>query len=675
MSPYLKNLYTIIFLLFPLINIVAQEPEDMRPEDSQQQQSQEENRQQADTTKLRISLRSLRPDMLSYDTVPFDTFLTNIHLNNQIKQKLTFFSHLGNRGLPMAASNYFERSSSMGDFNFLEPVSYNFIHQGDILYYKTNKPYSNISYNSSGAKSVDLQSIRFVHTQNVNEKLNVGTLLRLHGANGLYQRQKSTVNALSLFSGYNGEYYTMNAVVSYNTLKNQESGGLANDTIFEKDDEKGAVYPTVLTEASTNIKNTYIFLNQRFNIAGLRDLIDKKNTDSVRKFSGIGLLHTFELNRNKRNYLDPVGLSGTAPANFYRSYNIDETNTSDSLFFLRIKNSLELLLGKQNPNEPPILIRAGIKSLFDKYQYSILPDTLITVNQQGINDTSYVTKFNNRHYNNLAFTGGISVGIKSIFLLNATGDYYFSGYKAGDLYLHGKLSNRLSKKPGSLSFNILLDISRYKPGYFVDSYFSNHFQWNSNFIPVKEVKTGIEIKWPDIKFEGDFNYALLSSPVYFDSIATPAQFNGEVSVLEASASKGFKAGIFYSTFRTLLQITSNDRVIPLPLFSAFNSSYVELKLFNKVMTTQLGFDVRYNTAYYVNGYMPDLGIFYNQRLRQIGNYPYVNAFLNVKLKRMRFYLKFEHVNSDLLSRDYYTLLHYPANSRMLMYGLSWNFYD
>jgi hypothetical protein len=646
-------------------------PDDIGPEDQEQEQGAVET---IDTVKLRISLKSLRSDMMSFDNVPFDTSLENIHLQHQLKKELFFVSHLGNLGLAAQPINYFQQQSN-NDFFFINPVRYNFIHKEDILYYTTNKPFSNISYNSSGSRGVDLQAVRFLHTQNVNRNLNVGTLLSLHGSNGLYQRQKSNSNALSLFSSYDGDYYNLNAVFSYNTLKNEENGGIANDTLFETDEDKGSVYPVALQGAGTNLKNTYFFLSQRFNLAGVRDLIDKDKNDSIRKFSGIGLLHVLELDRNKRLYTDENGVADVVPYKYYNKYNIDDQVTDDSLSFFRLNNSLELLLGKQNPNEPPLLIRAGIKSLYDKYSYSIVPDTLITLNLLGQNDTTLQRNMFGNSYNNLAFTGGISIGIKSFFLLNAHADYFFAGYKAGDLYMHGKLTNRLGNKPGSLSFNILMDIARYKPGYFLDRYFSNHFDWKNGFIPVKEIRTGIEIKWPALKFDADFKYALLSSPVYFNENAVPVQHDGEISVLEASAAKGLKAGIFHTSFKAMLQVASDDKVIPLPLFSAYNSSYIEVKLFKKVMTTQLGYDLRFNTEYFIHGYMPDLGTFYNQRLRKIGNYPYADVFLNVKLKRMRFYLKYEHVNSDLVNREYYTVLHYPVNSRMLMFGLSWNFYD
>lgn len=618
-----------------------------------------------DTVRINVSVKKLRSDMLSFDSIPYDTLLENMHQQDLITKRYVSFSYLGNTGLSAISNNYFERESN-SNFVFFDALRYNFIHKEDILYYKTNYPYTNITYNTSASKSVDLQSIRFLHSQNVNKKLNFGMLLRLHGTNGLYQYQKSSANSMSLFSSYDGDYYSYNAVVSYNSLKNEENGGLPNDSLFENDNDKAAVFPISLSKANLNLRNSYMFLSQRFNLAGVRDVLSKQK-DTIRRFSGIGLLHTLEFDRNKRKYTD--ALSQETVPGFYPAINIDSTQTNDSLYFFQLKNSLELLFGKQNPNEAPILLRAGIKSVYDKYSYSIKPDIIVKGEDTTIN------RYYRNYYNNLAFTGGISVGIKSFFLLNATADYFVTGYKAGDLYIHGKMDNKFSRRKGAPSFSMIMDLGRYKPGYFFDSYYSNHYQWDNGFIPIKDVRVGFDFSWPSIRFDADFNYALVSSPVYFDSIAIPRQYSGEVSVIEGSASKGFRAGIFHSRIKTLLQVTSNDKVVPVPLLSAFTSNYLEMKVFNKVMTLQVGFDARYNTSFYAYGYMPATSIFYNQRLKKIGNYPYLDAFLNVKLKRMRFYFKLDHVYANLLSRTYYTVLHYPMNSRVFLMGLTWNFYD
>ncbi|NJK87075.1 MAG: putative porin [Bacteroidales bacterium] len=91
--------------------------------------------------------------------------------------------------------------------------------------------------------------------------------------------------------------------------------------------------------------------------------------------------------------------------------------------------------------------------------------------------------------------------------------------------------------------------------------------------------------------------------------------------------------------------------------------------------TNLGFDMYYNTKFHAPAYLPHIGSFFNQREKEIGNYPYVDIFLNVKLKRALFFFKFEHVNSGLFDRNFFSALHYPRGQRMFKLGIAWNFYD
>ena len=73
--------------------------------------------------------------------------------------------------------------------------------------------------------------------------------------------------------------------------------------------------------------------------------------------------------------------------------------------------------------------------------------------------------------------------------------------------------------------------------------------------------------------------------------------------------------------------------------------------------------------------MPETGMFYSQNSFTIGNYPYSDMFLNMKLKRFRFFLKYERVNTWFPNSEGFNLSHYPYNSSILKYGLSWTFYD
>ena len=99
------------------------------------------------------------------------------------------------------------------------------------------------------------------------------------------------------------------------------------------------------------------------------------------------------------------------------------------------------------------------------------------------------------------------------------------------------------------------------------------------------------------------------------------------------------------------------------------------KLF-KVLTIQLGVDVRYHTAYYANAYMPALGQYHLQNKLLIGNYPQMNIYANFHLKTMRFFVQYYHWNKGLFGgNNYFAAPGYPINPATFQFGLSWNFWN
>lgn len=91
---------------------------------------------------------------------------------------------------------------------------------------------------------------------------------------------------------------------------------------------------------------------------------------------------------------------------------------------------------------------------------------------------------------------------------------------------------------------------------------------------------------------------------------------------------------------------------------------------------EVGLDGRYQTRYYGFGYNPETAQFYNQREKQLGGYPYVDAFVAAKWKRMRILVKLQHFNANLFGgTEYFMVLHQPQNRMMLKFKFSWSFYD
>lgn len=73
--------------------------------------------------------------------------------------------------------------------------------------------------------------------------------------------------------------------------------------------------------------------------------------------------------------------------------------------------------------------------------------------------------------------------------------------------------------------------------------------------------------------------------------------------------------------------------------------------------------------------MPATGVFYVQNEMKTGNYPLINVFANIKIKRTRIFVGFDHLNYGLMGYDYFLSPYYPMNIRMFKYGIAWTFYN
>ena len=92
------------------------------------------------------------------------------------------------------------------------------------------------------------------------------------------------------------------------------------------------------------------------------------------------------------------------------------------------------------------------------------------------------------------------------------------------------------------------------------------------------------------------------------------------------------------------------------------------------MHVQFGVDANYYTRYYAPGYTPAMMSFHTQNEVECGNFLWMNAYANVKLKKTRFFLMFSHVNQGLFGgKDTFSLPHYPLNPRKFQMGVSVDF--
>jgi len=622
---------------------------------------------------------SIKPDVRAWqlkdgytfaDTTVVDTISTGFQIFNPIYRKSIANAYLGNMNTAYQSMIFENRESKYGFLFFNSFLAY-MPDMDEFYFYNTKTPYINLTYNFGGPKRRSEENISALFTQNVNKKLNVGASYSLSSSLGQYSSQKGEVDNAKFFSSYDGEKYSFQGAFLYSKLKSLENGGIdrnATDNEFNNLEPEEVIMR--FSTADKILTKRKLFFNQSLAIGNIT-FIDK---DSVETVLPVGTaFHTFEVEQNQMQYNIsnlPSYYSSSTIAPFYSNINSDTLQTRDSVRVNSLRNTFQIKFNEEANSLLKFGLRAFITNDVSFYRLPKRPtdydegdDFLIP---HYINtDTTLVTT---------ALGGQIFKNLGENFWWNAGVKIYFQGYRAGDSEITGAMNSSFRVLKDTAGFFANGGIYLTTPELFETKYYSNHLEWDNNFEQKRTIQFKGGIRIPTKQLEISAGGSLMNNYVYWNSDGSPSQTNGVIQVFNANIKKLFKLGNFLINNDAALQYSSRETVIPLPIFAYYNSTYYQNTLF-KVLHFQIGFDLRYFTKYYAPFYMPATGQFTVQNNEKVGDYPWVDAFLNFQLKRARIYVKYDHVNQGYPDRPYYTTYNYPGNPRALKFGVSWNFYD
>ncbi len=617
-----------------------------------------------DTIRHRIiEMWRLSPDMTEEVKVPFDTTFSLFNHYRLADKYSPLNAYPGSYGLPFYQLNFFDRVTDPD--KFLSGNFYPLMYQPErYLFMNTQVPFTEFVWTYAGPRDQAEQTFRIRHSQNVNRKLNLALVYDIVYNLGQYSYQRASDKNFTFNGSYRGDKYTAYFAYGLNNMTTLENGGISDlSQLGTLDPENIEVNLGGLSKARSYLKNSNLMLVQRY-ILGKKGPAAADSTGvSAKPFWLSGSFsHILAIDGNRRTYEDSNPASG-----FYDSVYISNTRTFDSLSARTIKNTVRFDFTTDENRRFRLGGGVGIRNELIKYS-QIVPthDTLLA-------DTAVWHKHNNvlvgRLYNN--------IGDK--FYWMATGELFLSGYRFGDFNLDGVISKSFSFKKGMASWKVNGAIANRQPSFWYEQWGGNHFEWTKSMDKEFRIDVGTSFSYPARKMELKFNYAIIDNYTGFDTLAMPAQHGGGLSVASVYASKDLKAWKFHLTTDLLLQQSSNPDVLDLPLATARATGFFE-HLFNFRKTDgqldmQVGAEVFYHTMYNAYAYMPATGRFYNQDRIETGNYPFVNVFMNLKIRRTRIFLMLDHVNAGLTGYDYFMIPSYPMNVRMFRYGLAWTFYD
>ena len=679
---------SIILLLIISSGLYAQNNDVIPPKPNSQKQDIISTRsvpQRIDTIKIPITRHShkqdsikkprilkewtLSPDYSEEVNKPIDTVFSLSHRFKKADNYSPVNAGLGNYGLPFYQLSFFDRITDPDRYlyKYLYPLMHT---QYNPVFMNTQTPYTELDWAFAGPTETSEQTFRVRHSQNVNRFLNFGAIYDIIFSLGQYNFQRSADKTFTFYSSYTGDKYKLYLSLGINNMHTFDNGGIALSSDITKPKVVNRDILTnlgTLDKANNFLKNRNFLLVQRYTFGNT----PAKNDSTPQKKTGfLGLSGTFShvltVEKNVQRYQDYLPMSG-----FYRLILVTPDLTYDSIYSRTIKNTIRFDFSTDETRKVTLGGGVGIINELSRYSY--------------VNPTPYTFKSSvpQLNENSNVLVGRLYNRLGEKFSWLATGELYLIGYRTGDFNLNGELEKTFDLKKGRAEWLITGDIINFQPSIWYNHWGSNNFEWNNSFKKEFRIDLGTSFKYPGRNTELKINYALIKNYADFDTTAYPSQYTGGLSVLAVTLKNEIRFWKFHLASDVIIQKSSNSEILDLPLVTLRAAGYLEHYFkFHKTggkLNAQLGADVTYNSLYYPYSFMPATGVFYRQALVTAGNYPYINLFVNFKVKRTRIFIMFDHFNSGLMGQsikyNYYYVPNYPMNIRMLRYGFVWTFYD
>ncbi len=609
--------------------------------------------------------------------MPLDTTLADWRTDYVFYRKGVGDMALGGLGQSSQPINWFDRSQSR-DFTFARSYDAYTARLENVPFYNGKSALTNMTYLESGQKRYREEHFELVHSQNINPSTSANVSYKARSTMGRYDWQRTKNHALSVGVAHTGKRYSIHAAYMNNMVDTRENGGVVGewaiaDTVFEM--PSGVPMRLASSEAHNKYRNNSVFVKQAFAIPLERVT---EYDFSIADLSAIYVGHQFEYNSWSKVYTDKKGTYSNERGNYnketgewervdnleyYEDWFISPETTRDSISERLISNKIFVQVQPWDRYGAISTIDGGVGFDIHTYSYLRLQD--------------YVRGDMTRDKRSSWYIYGAASGmIKRYADWRADAKYHPSGYRGGDLSAGGEITLRAFIREHPLILTGRFRYERRSPGYWHENLFSNHYVWFNSFDKESETRFEVNFSVPDIALEIGAWQGVMTNMIYYGNDSRVAQNPGTVSLTSLYARKDFRFAGFHLDHRALVQITSDEHVLPVPTFSAYLSYYYEFWVVRDVLRVQVGLDGRFNTAYYAPSYNPALSAFFNQREVKIGNYPYLDAFVSAKWKRMRILLKLQHLNQNLFGNgEYFQVARYPLNPRMFKLGISWSFYD
>lgn len=575
---------------------------------------------------------------------PLDTNMNETEIFQAWYQKSRIFQDLGNIASP-GRSLVFSPNKEIGFIGSVNPYEAYFMNRSGVKYFNTTAPITEIFY-AQGTK--ELLFLKATHAQNILPRWSAALDYQRITSEGFLLRQKTSMYNVQLNTRYysKDKRYELLAFAIWNKGYNQENGGISNDSAYEALTGANKSVNVWLNNSQNDYHQRSLFVKQYYKFGSPVTLIQQEDTlyDYQSKAQ---ISHTIRT----EEYSSIFSNTGDTLNRLFNNQFIGNTanNTYDSVYHGLVENKVNVQLFATSDKQFRRYINIGAA-----HQAIVVGQPLFVKNYQNVLVDAQVEWIKHQ---------------PKTFSYWLDGGYDVAGFNQGDY----KLSGLIRYKTNKLSFFVGAGLQRYHPEFTYYRFTTNQFIWDNNLKSTDVVSQRVVINSNTLRnnFYLVLNHYNVTNYMFLNSSMVPVQNKNTVSVFHAEFSKTFQLGKFFFKHHLHLQ-HSNSTAIPLPTIGGMIRYYFQTNFYGSKL--QVGFDAFYNSSFYGMEWNPASRLFFLQSQVKIGNYPIIDPFISMQIKRAVLFAKFEHANQNLINSGFYNTPHYPISLQSFRMGVRWRMY-
>ena len=590
-----------------------------------------------------------------------DTALVGTHQYEYTRRNQNLYTDLGNLGTPMRPV-YYQTPTQIGQqqgYYVFSPYAFN---TETVRYYDTKSPFTDM-YLALGARNQNI--LNFDFTQNIRQRLNAGFNIQRFTSEkqfGIGSARTQTERLLAqnwgvlLHVNYRTEDERYTLLVHFNHMNHSLP-------------EQGGSVPTKRPDGSV-LAFDYEGQSKLAGTLGWERRSDIHIYQQYVPAQGFQFFHRLDYQYHVNNYKDDNLVSNQAFApGFYPKALFDTTRIQQDVYWKALDNTFGIK-GIYTRGKSAFNYRLYYRPRFfsQTSEYNQGTRTVITKVSSTQSTTQVVSQLGDYSNSKLENYVGGWLGYyfpDSLTRLTAEAEYLLGGGY--------RLQGLLESKAFTAGFTSL----QAAPTLISQRFISDVYQWTNTFglRRTQHAYGQFSVRYKGVTVSPGADFWLLGNYVYFDEKGLPQQNKGEFSMFRTGLGLSYKTPRFLASTQVYYTpLNSGEGVLRVP--KLFVNARVQYDfIYAKVLHIQTGIDLHYKSSYFADAYSPVTQQYRLQNDQEVEGAILADVFANMRVNRVRFFLKMSHANQGLFGPGYYVSPGFPQIQRGFCFGVDWLLFD